>query len=435
MNNLDHNALRSGLNASQFLWMTGIEDTFIAGQDQKTGRILDEYLLTEHYDRWEEDLKLVAELGVDAIRYGVPWYRICPRRGVFDWSWCDKVIGTLVERHKIEPIIDLIHYGTPQWLERSFLNPDYPSIVAEYAQAFAEHFKGRCFWYTPCNEPRVNAWYCGRLGWWPPYGRSWRWFTRILVQIVKGICLSQRAISSVEPRASFLHVDASDYYVPHREDDPALIGEARFRQELVFLALDLAFGKVSDRHPLAEWLGRHGVAGKDFDWFRQYAVSPDLIGFNMYPMYSMKEIARKKNGHITVRIRKTWTDTLVRLGRMYAERYRPVPLIVGETAYMGSMSRRIKWVEQSTSAILAEREFGIPYVGYTFWPLISLVGWAYQRGKLDFDRYLLHMGLFDLVKTEQGLDRKRTPVAESFKRIIRNERLAAQAHGQRRAAG
>ncbi len=408
----------SSTGSSGFIWATGIEDTFIAGRDKTTGRVLDEYLLTEHYDRWEDDIRLMADLGVSTIRYGVPWYRICPRAGSYDWNWTDKVIDTLVNRHHIEPIVDLVHYGTPQWLDRSFLNPDYPALVSDYACAFASHYKGTCSWYTPLNEPRVNAWYCGRLGWWPPYGRSWRWFLRILIQISRGICLTQAAISSIEPRAVFVHVDSGDLYVPQRPDDTAIVNECQFRQELVFLALDFITGKVNEKHALFPWLQKTGLGAKDLEWFSQCSVKPSIIGFNMYPMFSLKEVVRKKNRHLAVRIRKTWVDTLVRMGRMYSARYSPVPIMVAETAYLGSMSRRIKWIEESTQAIFSEMAQGIPYVGYTFWPFLSIVGWAYQKGKLDFDKYLLHMGLYDLVKTETGLERKKTPAAESFKRTV-----------------
>src|SRR5579862_5764327 len=150
-----------------FIWAAGIEDTFISNPSPTTGRTLDEYALTEHYSRWREDFGLLASLGITAVRYGVPWYRLCPKPGVFDWSWTDQVLPVLVNDFGLEPIIDLVHYGTPQWLEGSYFNPDYPRHVADYAHAFAERYKQLCNWYTPLNEPRITAWYAGRLGWWP----------------------------------------------------------------------------------------------------------------------------------------------------------------------------------------------------------------------------------------------------------------------------
>src|SRR5215203_1137133 len=168
-----------------FLWATGIEDTFISAVLARTGRAMDEYELTDHYNRWEEDFQLMASLGVKYARYGVPWHRIQPSRNEWNWDWADRTLDRLVSLG-ITPIVDLVHYGVPAWMEKSFLNPDYPSYVEAYTHALASRFKGRIGWYTPFNEPRIAAWYCGKIGWWPPFRRSWADFLRILVQISRG---------------------------------------------------------------------------------------------------------------------------------------------------------------------------------------------------------------------------------------------------------
>lgn len=406
----------------QFLWLTGIEDTFISARHRVTGRVLDEYLLTGHYDRWKDDLRLIRDLGVDAVRYGIPWYRVCLRRGKYDWSWCDKVFDTMVSDLGLEPVVDLIHYGTPEWMQKSFLDPDYPSFAAEYALAFAEHFKGACLWYTPLNEPRVNAWYSGRLGWWPPYERSWQMFARILSQIARGICLTQQAIRSVQPESIFLHVDASDLYTVQEKGDERAEAVADLRQDIVFLALDLVCGRIGEGHSLRAWLHEMNLRDEDLEWFRRNRVKPDVIGFNMYPMFSLKEIRKTKAGGYAAKIRKCWVETLKEIGRLYHARYPDIPLMVTETAGIGSMNRRIRWIKESTAAVLEERAAGIPYVGYTFWPFYSLVSWAYQSGKKPIDHYMLHMGLYDLVKRDSGYERVHTEAVEAFKKAITEEK-------------
>jgi beta-glucosidase len=101
-----------------FLWATGIEDTFITAPWPKTGRTLDEYELTGHYDRWHADLGLMRELGVRAARYGIPWHRIQPSRDTWNWDFVDRTVDRLLELG-IEPIIDLVHYGLPPWIENA----------------------------------------------------------------------------------------------------------------------------------------------------------------------------------------------------------------------------------------------------------------------------------------------------------------------------
>ncbi|HZV36880.1 MAG TPA: family 1 glycosylhydrolase, partial [Verrucomicrobiae bacterium] len=162
---LTHNSL--GRLTDGFFWSAGIEDTFIVDPWPKTGRMLDEYELTGHYEKFREDIQLMADLGVRIARYGVPWYRINPKLGKWDWSWADRGLECLLEKG-IEPIVDLVHYGVPGWIEGAFANPDFPERMAEYAARLAERYRGKIFAYTPLNEPRITAWYCGKLGWWPP---------------------------------------------------------------------------------------------------------------------------------------------------------------------------------------------------------------------------------------------------------------------------
>ena len=38
----------------------------------------------------------------------------------------------------VEPIVDLVHYGLPPWIDAAYLNPDFPERMAEYAGRLAE---------------------------------------------------------------------------------------------------------------------------------------------------------------------------------------------------------------------------------------------------------------------------------------------------------
>src|SRR5690606_17147800 len=141
----------------------------------------------------------------------------------------------------IAPVVDLVHYGLPPWIEDAFLHPDYPRFVAEYAGRVAERFKGRIHAYTPLNEPRITAWYCGRLGWWPPFKRSWRGYAGVMKGVCRGIVTTVEALQSVDTEILPVHVDATDLYTT---EDSGLEAETRHRQDLVFLALDLISGRI-----------------------------------------------------------------------------------------------------------------------------------------------------------------------------------------------
>lgn len=396
-----------------FWWATGIEDTFITAPHPATGRTLDEYELTGHYDRWADDLGLVASLGVKTARYGMPWHRIQPDRSTWDWSFPDRTLERMLTLG-VAPQVDLVHYGLPPWIEGAFLHPDYPNYVADYAARLAERFRGRIHWYTPLNEPRITGWYCGRLGWWPPFRRSWAGFVALMLAIARGIVATVRALERVDPEIVPYHVDATDLF---ETDDPTLAEEAQRRQDIVFLALDLVSGRIDDRHPLWSWLQRHGASQTQLEAFLTDPIDLPVIGMNLYPMFTSKRLLRDANGRLRIRMPYAEGDLVTRLGELYHARY-GVPLIVSETASMGSVRRRRAWLDASVEASARLRQQGIPLVGYTWWPMFSLVTWAYRQGQRPITAHLADMGLWDIdPDAAANLERLPTPLVGAYRQL------------------
>lgn len=392
MEKLRASNLRDVVRSNRFLWAAGIEDTFITAPWPATGRTLDEYELTGHYSRWSEDLDLFAQLGVRCVRYGVPWHRINPARGEWDWTFADNALGRLLELN-IDPIVDLVHYGLPPWIQGAYVNPDFPALMAEYAGRLAERYRGRIHCYTPLNEPRVTAWYCGKLGWWPPAKRGWRGFLQVMNGVCRGIVETVHRLKQVDPEILPVQVDATDLYIT---EDSSLQAEADRRQEIVFLALDLVSGRVTPRHPLFNWLMKSGMSEEQIGWFQEHRIGLPLIGINLYPLFSEKTLSRS-GGSLRMRMRYASADIIDRLAKLYWDRY-SAPLFISETASEGSVHRREAWLDDSVEAVRRVRDSGIPMIGYTWWPLFALVTWGYRQGTHPPEYYLKQMGLWDLQK-------------------------------------
>lgn len=409
---LRHTSLPRLTDPETFIWATGIEDTFITAPWPKTGRTLDEYELTGHYERWHADLGLIREIDVHAARYGIPWHRIQPRRGAWEWDFVDRTVDRLLAL-QIEPIIDLVHYGLPPWIEDAYLNRDFPSYMADYAARVAERLRGRVFAYTPLNEPRITAWYCGRLGWWPPHRRGWRGFVAVMLGVCRGIVETVRTLGTLDPEILIAHVDATDLYVSKL---PEFEAEAHHRQEIVFLALDLVSGRVRPGHSLWSWLIMQGATEADLGWFHERAIPLPLVGINLYPMFTYKEARRTAGGGLRWAMRYAGADIVEKLGRLYWQRYQ-APVFISETASVGSVARRRAWLDDSVAAVKRLREEGVPLVGYTWWPLFALVTWAYRQGNQPPEYYLKQMGLWDL---DAKLERLATPLVEHFRTQVRD---------------
>jgi beta-glucosidase len=418
------------LGLPTFAWCTGIEDTFVP-QEEPGERRLDEYELQQHYERWRDDIDLAAAVGFDAIRYGIPWYRVEPEDGRFDWSFTDEVIPYIAECG-MRPIVDLVHFGTPLWLRGAFVHPDYPDRVAVYARAFAERYRTWVRHYTPLNEPFVNAELCGRMGRWPPKLKNDAGFVRLIDALCRGIVKTVGAVNEVQPDAVMVHVEATGV---GSTDEPALLERLALDMERERLALDLITGRVDERHPLNAYLAEHGMRRSSIAWFREHAIDVDVLGLNYYPFMSVWLRSRGVEGNVIDQAVWGGGEHLERIVRDYHARYdvpvfitecshneRAVPgSIFGAPPYALSQAGRARtlWLDEAVAAIERLRKDGIPLMGFTWWPLYDLVNWDYREGPGQAEDYLEPMGLYALRPDARGrLFREPLECADRMRDII-----------------
>ncbi|HEX2909468.1 MAG TPA: family 1 glycosylhydrolase [Chloroflexia bacterium] len=369
-----------------FAWATGIEDTFVVQTERVGERPLDEYALTHHYLYWKEDLDRAASLGVRAMRYGIPWYKVEPQPGHFEWDWLDRVLEYAASL-KIEIIADLMHYGTPLWLDNGFLNHSYPERVALYAAEFARRYSQLLSHYTPLNEPLITVDFCGRRGIWPPYLRGEDGAVKILRAIARGMVLTTRAIREADSRAVIVQVDAAGEILPSSKE---LAEEARRWTERTFVATDLVVGKVDQNHLLYDWLLSNGLSEADLAWHAENAVELDVIGVNYYPEMSVHTLKEYRGSLTTERV---WAGAagMERAVKAFAGRYGK-PVAITETSTNSTVTGRGEWLRDSLAAIPRLRREGVPLVGYTWWPLFDLVDWSYRAGARPVEDFVARMG-------------------------------------------
>lgn len=392
-----------------FLWATGIEDTFIP--HARPGlRALDEYELTQHYRFWKRDFDLAAATGVKFLRWGIPWYRVQPASEKWDWEWTDRALDYLVNVKGITPILDLMHYGTPLWLDNSFINAGYPERVAEYAHEVVARYKPLVRYYTPLNEPMVNADMCGSKAEWPPYLSGDDGYVRLTLALAKGIVLTTQAILAEQPDAITVQVEALWHTFTNDDSLKESVAHNNARQYLCF---DLTTGRVTDGHALANFLYSHGMTDADMEWFHRNAVTFDLFGANFYP-WSYGELRKGSKGSVQYVTGKTSGDKLAIVLREAYERYH-MPVMVTETSAREDLRGRAEWMDETLDTVRALRTEGIPVVGYTWFPLFTMVDWAYRTGRRPLMDYLIHLGLYDSAFDSKGiLRRHKTPLVRRY---------------------
>ena len=193
--------LYSMMSSTPFLFATGVENSYptIAG-----GVRIDQMDKCGHYARWEEDFALVRESGLNALRYGPPYYRVHTAPNTYDWDVCDAQMQRLREL-ELTVIADLCHFGVPSWLG-GFQDPAFPVLFAEYARAFAHRYP----WirhFTPVNEIFIAANFSALKGWWNECEKSDRAFVRAIRNLCMAHELAVEAILSERPDAIIVQGD------------------------------------------------------------------------------------------------------------------------------------------------------------------------------------------------------------------------------------
>ena len=405
-----------GPRPGEFIWATGIEDTFVP-QTKPGHRALDEYALMGHYENWRTDLSLLKEIDVNAVRLGIPWYRVEPKRGEFDWSWTDQVIPFLVETLRVTPIIDLMHYGCPFWLNKEFANGDYPTAVADYARAFALRYKRLISFFTPLNEPLVNAVMCGKRGLWPPYLKEDSGYVRILLQIVRGVLNTIEALKEIDETFTIVQVEATGLSRAIRHDlEPFAIEH----QRRGYLYYDLVTGAVNRDHSLFDWLLSSGATSHELEEIAARRTSIDVLGMNFYPQWSTQQIYMNRKGRLCFRPIEHDGSGFMSLIDDYYQRYR-APIMITETSAVGSDEVRSRWLCESVAAVKTLRTRGVPVLGYTWFPLLTMVDWRYRLGRRSVEKYYIDLGLFKIRPALDGERRwEETVLVKQLREYISN---------------
>lgn len=383
------------MSGMKFMFATGIENSYpmITLPDGSRKRV-DEMEKTGHYKNWETDFLLLKDIGIEYLRYGVPYYTAHTRPGRYNWDFADVVFKRLKEL-EVTPIVDLCHFGVPDWLG-DFQNPEFPQRFAEYAGAFATRYPHLQL-YTPINEIFIAAMFSAQYGWWNECLQSDRAFVTALKHLCKANVMAMHAILKVREDAIFIQSESSEYF---HALEPAATPLARFLNQKRFLSLDLTYG-----YPLNvtmyEFLLENGMTPAEYHWFSANQVKAKCIMGNDY--YVTNEHLVHPDGH-TQAAGEIFGYYVIT--QQYYKRYK-LPIMHTETNIRMPASK--EWLLKQWANVHRLKHDGIPIVGFTWYSLLHQVDW--DSALRNDSGVINELGLYDL-------DRKIMPVGEAYKNLI-----------------
>jgi beta-glucosidase len=114
----------------------------------------------DHYQRFRDDVRLMAELGLKAYRFSINWGRVLPAGtgavNAAGLGFYQRLVDALLE-HGIQPMATLFHWDLPAALDDrgGWLNPEIAHWFAEYADVCFRALDDRIPLWATLNEPWV----------------------------------------------------------------------------------------------------------------------------------------------------------------------------------------------------------------------------------------------------------------------------------------
>ncbi|UUX33864.1 glycoside hydrolase family 1 protein [Fundicoccus culcitae] len=113
----------------------------------------------DFYHRYEEDIALMAELGLKCFRTSIAWTRIFPKGDELEpneagLQFYDRLFA-LLKSYNIEPIITISHFETPLYLVKEYggwKNRQLIDFYERYAKVVFERYKDQVTYWMTFNE-------------------------------------------------------------------------------------------------------------------------------------------------------------------------------------------------------------------------------------------------------------------------------------------
>ncbi|MEU6379038.1 family 1 glycosylhydrolase [Streptomyces sp. NPDC046909] len=323
----------------------------------------------DSYHRFEEDMRPLADAGLNAYRFGIEWARVEPVPGHFsraELAHYRRMIDTALSLG-LTPVITLHHFSNPRWFaeEGGWLGEKAVQRFTRYAEAVTD-ILGDVPWIATINEPNMLAMMITieRQGPAGPSGGS------------QGLA----AADNTRPKLP----------APDPEIGAALVEAHHAAREVVRANTDAGVGwTVANRAFAARPGGEDKLREIEYDWENLYLeasrgdgfvgvqsyssewVGPD--GIEPHPPHPDNTMAGKayRPDALGVAVRHTWDVT------------GGVPILVTENGIAtADDDRRIAYTQEALDHLFAAIDDGIDVRGYLHWSALDNYRWGDWKATL-----------------------------------------------------
>lgn len=338
----------------------------------------------DHYNRYEEDFKILKSLGMNAFRFSIEWSRIEPTEGAWNVEAIEhyrQYIATL-RKMGIEPMMTLFHFTLPIWFAEmgGFEKRRNVKYFIRFVEKVMNELGHDVKYIITINEPQVYVSESYFRHNWPPAKSSKLLGWRVLRNLIYAHNKAARLIHGLGRRYKVSIADDSTYIYP---GDDSIISRisASVWQHIID---DYTLKRVKRT---CDFIGVNYYFSSRFYGYRIHNEDMHLndLGWDMHP------------DHLEY--------VIERLYRKYK-----LPIIVTESGVADSDdSRRKWWIANSMAAVQRAIAEGADVRGYFHWSLLDNFEWAHGSWPN-----------FGLVKIDpKTLDRTVRPSAKWFGALLK----------------
>jgi len=321
----------------------------------------------DHYHRFPDDIKLLADLGLNTYRFSIEWARVEPERGHFSMTALEHYRRMLAACHENEvtPMVTLYHFSSPRWFAAmgGWEKAAAPDLFVRYCDRVASHLGDLISLASTFNEPNLPA----LLRWLPPGQIPFLTVRRMTKE-------ARRALGSKHLGCFFLG-DAEKLL------DRMTAAHQRGRQALKSGPADYPVGiniSLQDEQPAGADSRRDRKCAQVYDPWLELAARSDFLGVQAYTRCRVgkKWDAGPEPGvELTQMGYEFWPDALEACLR-YARARVPVPIYVTENGVSTEDdSRRVEYIRRALAGVRNCLADGIDVRGYIHWSLLDNFEW------------------------------------------------------------
>jgi beta-glucosidase len=338
------------------------------------------------WNRWEEDLDLVAGLGLNSYRFSVEWARIEPTEGTFSQAALDHyeaVVDGCLARG-LAPAVTFSHFTSPHWFAKrgAWLDSASADLFARYCAVVMDRFGDRIAIAVTFNEPDLPE----MLSWMdlPPFVAELERATLMAASEKAGV--ERYRVANVMLREDFPGMRAG-LTAAHRA------GKAAIKQRRPELAVGLTVAVIDDVAVPGGEVLRDRKRAEVYQHWLELAREDDFIGVQNYERAISGpdgEIHPPAGSVVNEQGTLVEPDSL-RGAVEYVYSVAQVPVIVTEHGISTADDTvRAGFIEPALLGLESAIAHGVPVLGYFHWTLMDnfewIFGYSRQLGLHTVDR-------------------------------------------------